>query len=83
MSSSSSKNAGNRSFLATLVAVFRSFVGLHSGSGVHHRQRASAFILAILLLFSFTAHMMELDAALLHMLAGLGTDCVWCAVTPY
>jgi len=55
-----------------------------SGSGaVLHRQRASAFILATLLMFSFATHMAELDTALLRMLAQLGTDCVWCSVTPY
>ncbi|MFJ9449002.1 hypothetical protein [Herbaspirillum sp. NPDC101397] len=48
-----------------------------------HRQRASAFILATLLMFSCAAHVAELDTALLRMLGQLGTDCVWCSVTPY
>ncbi|MCW5298982.1 hypothetical protein DXT88_12445 [Herbaspirillum lusitanum] len=53
-----------------------------SAATLHH-QRASAFILATLLMFSFATHMAELDTALLRMLAQLGTDCVWCSVTPY
>ena len=57
--------------------------GRTGSAQVLHRQRASAFILATLLMFSFAAHMAELDTALLRMLAQLGTDCVWCSVTPY
>lgn len=52
-------------------------------SGEHHRQRASACILTALLAVVLAAHMVELDAALLQMLAALGRSCVWCAVTPY
>lgn len=65
------------------VQQFLRTYGRPGRAGVHHRQRASAFILATLLLFSFAAHMTELDVAVLRMLAQLGTDCVWCSVTPY
>lgn len=57
--------------------------GRYSKSGAHHRQRARLFILATLLLCALAAHIAEVDAALLQMLAHLGTNCVWCAVTPY
>jgi hypothetical protein len=57
--------------------------GRAGSAAVLHRQRVSAFILATLLMFSFAAHMAEMEAALLRMLAQLGTDCVWCSVTPY
>ena len=57
--------------------------GRTGSAAVLHRQRASAFILATLLMFSFAAHLAELDTALLRVLGQLGTDCVWCSVTPY
>ncbi|WP_050478713.1 hypothetical protein [Herbaspirillum rhizosphaerae] len=57
--------------------------GRYRQDGMHHRQRAGAFILVTLLLFSFSAHEVQLDAAMTHMMAVLGTNCAWCSVTPY
>ena len=57
--------------------------GRYRQDGVHHQQRAGAFILALLLFFSFVAHRSELDAATTRLLAELGTNCIWCSIMPY
>ena len=57
--------------------------GRYRQDGAHHPQRAGAFILALLLVFSLSAHRAELDAAMTRMLAELGANCTWCAITPY
>lgn len=57
--------------------------GRYRRDGMHHQQRAGAFILVVLLLFSFSAHRAELDAAMAILLAEIGTNCIWCSITPY
>lgn len=47
------------------------------------RQRASIGVFTAVLALALITHMVELDATLVQLLAALGRNCVWCAVTPY
>lgn len=67
---------------AKILQFLRAY-GRHSPSGLHHRQRAHALILAVLLLSGFKVHQDAIDTHLTHALGVLGTNCSWCSITPY
>lgn len=69
--------------MSTKTLQFLRTYGRRSAGGLHHRQRAQALILALLLLSGFWVHQDAIDSRLTQALSMLGTNCSWCTIAPY